>query len=246
MTDYAPSAIGLLYDDTANKLKKGSTYLGARPTAADLAAVLGNTNGSILAGTGSTLALQTLISLLEVVGSTRGQVLRRATSAWEAYALGSADAVLSSDGTDMKYQGITTLLGNKVTWSSAPTFTSTWTTNVTHTGFVLTVGKIAFCQQKIAVSGTVDAATLTLTVPSTLTLDDASHFNVNPSTPIGLGHFHDTGTAERPLVLTLNASGTITVRYYNAAGTVTNVTNTLPVAPANGDWFTFWYWLPIT
>lgn len=58
---------------------------------------------------------KTVAATLEAVGSTRGQVLRRNATAWEALSVGATKRVLSSDGTDVLYQTIATILEDLLT-----------------------------------------------------------------------------------------------------------------------------------
>lgn len=71
----------------------------------------GATSGSVLANTGTTTGMPaptTLTALLDsVFGTGEGSILVRATTSWNALALGATSTVLTSNGTDLVYGTVT-------------------------------------------------------------------------------------------------------------------------------------------
>jgi hypothetical protein len=70
-------------------------------SAGDPADISAGSNGLILARLTNAVAFSTLTAILDaVIGSTRGMMLVRGAVSWQALAIGSSGALLTSDGTD--------------------------------------------------------------------------------------------------------------------------------------------------
>jgi hypothetical protein len=183
-------------------------------------------------GTGQTAQTAAFNALSPL--TTRGDVLTRDATNNIRRALGAANEVLSSDGTDAVFQNLLTLLAAKVTWTAfSPA--STWISNVTWTGHKLTIGKLQIVVIRGAVTGTPTSANLEFTPPDTLdtaVLDD-SH---GVGAIVGLAWARDANTAatRQCLVHTVNEN-TFRVYLSTAANNPGLVTQAVPWTWATGD-----------
>jgi len=80
----------------------GTSVIGrSANSSGDPADIQASANGQILARLSNVLGFSTVSAVLDsVFGSTRGMILRRGSSAWQALTLGSSGQFLKSDGTD--------------------------------------------------------------------------------------------------------------------------------------------------
>lgn len=96
---------------------------------ADADTILGNPTGST-----ADPSFNSLVSYLARINNTRGAMLRRGSSSWEALALGTSGHVLGSDGTDLTYfappigEGLYRNLAIDATADTTVTVTADWIT----------------------------------------------------------------------------------------------------------------------
>jgi hypothetical protein len=124
--------------------------------------------------------------------------------------------------------------------------TSSWVSNVTHTGMKRRVGDTAFYRVKLAITGTPTNTTLTINMPSGEVIDTAK-FASTPTadvTPFGFGHERDTSltlNAQLAVVYsTTTAVKCLAARTFDGSVFVSNnqvLSNTAPHSPglASGD-----------
>lgn len=113
---------------TAN-ITDNAVTLAKMATIAD-ATILANTTG------GASVPVATSLSAIldDMMGSTRGQILRRGSSAWEALTLGTSGYILKSDGTDAAWAaatdvGIPSQSGNSGKLLTTNGTATSWTAN---------------------------------------------------------------------------------------------------------------------
>ena len=133
-------------------------------------------------------------------------------------------------------------------WQSV-TFTGSWNTNTTYTGYVRRVGDTAHFQVRLAMSGAPNSAALTLNLPSGYVVDTAKVFASGANENLGHVTIQDSGTAQFFGRVAYNSTTVVSIRAAGAASTyadLTNVTQAVPIALiANGDTFFVEFSVPI-
>jgi hypothetical protein len=124
-------------------------------------------------------------------------------------------------------------------WNSF-TPTGSWSANTTYTGFWRRDGDSIYLQYHLALSGAPTSASLTLNLPSGLTIDTNKLTSVatNQALP-GNGNAQDEGVAQFPIYPHYSSTTAISVTCYNHAGTTytvgNSVTQAVPVTFGNTD-----------
>jgi hypothetical protein len=133
-------------------------------------------------------------------------------------------------------------------WQSV-TFTGSWNTNTTYTGYVKRVGDTAHFQVRLAMSGAPNSAALTLNLPSGYVVDTAKVFASGANENLGHVTIQDSGTAQYFGRVAYNSTTVVSIRTAGAASTyadLTNVTQAVPIPTiANGDTFFAEFSVPI-
>jgi hypothetical protein len=130
--------------------------------------------------------------------------------------------------------------GVPVTDWTAFTPTSTWSTNVTHTGMYRRIGDSAEIEIKIAASGATTSAALSLNMPTGLVIDQAKVIAQGVDSLLGLGIFNDASVGQVQLAVRYNSTTVMDVVFLSVtSGTATDnysgFSNTSPATIANGD-----------
>lgn len=101
-------ATGKTFGSTADIIANSDNLAANVVTLAKLATIADATILANTTGGASVPVATTLTAILDdMMGSTRGQVLRRGTSAWEALTLGTSGYIFKSDGTDAAWAAAT-------------------------------------------------------------------------------------------------------------------------------------------
>lgn len=138
-------------------------------------------------------------------------------------------------------------MGPAVSDFQSYTPTGSWVSNTTYSGYWRRVGDSVHVIARVAVSGGAPtAATLTIGLPSGLTIDTAKL----PSTSTNSGAFgaariYDSGTAQYAGTVMYQNTTTVTVSY-QGTGSLGWVTNTAPMSFTTGDEVDVEFMVPIT
>jgi hypothetical protein len=131
------------------------------------------------------------------------------------------------------------------------TFTGSWVANTTYTAVETRVGRWAFYQVKVAVTGAPTGTTLVLTLPTGRTIDTSLLSNTETTSfmPGSTVNIRDVGSANYIGGVTYTSTTTVTVLSSDdaaAAVTTSNgVTATSPMTFASGDYVQVSFWAPI-
>lgn len=204
-------------------------------------------------GTDATIPLSTDVSGVSGIPNAKGQFNASFDSNSSLYyelrfyrTAGSTAVVLQNvivgPGTTQQ----SAIFGPPVTFTP----TGSWTTNTTYTGKYYRIGNSALIHVTVAVTGAPTATSLTINMPTGLTIDTTalSNTGVNNTGDTLLtsdGRLFDSGTGEYNAKAVYNTSSQIRVRYYNATAAPTNVSNTAPMTWATGDYAQVSFLVPI-
>jgi len=133
----------------------------------------------------------------------------------------------------------------------AYTPTGSWVSNATYSGFWRRVGDSIDVFIKISVTGAVTAASLTVGLPSGVTIDTAKLSNtVADSVPkLGSGYARQNGSNEFSLELRYSSTSVVAVLVENASSTYLGYTvlnATSPVTWANNDALQMYFTVPVS
>lgn len=139
------------------------------------------------------------------------------------------------------------LYGSPITDWISFTPTGSWVSNTTYSGRWRRVGDKAEIQYSLQITGGVTAASLTVSIPSGLSIDSSKLIG-GLDAPVGFGSFLDAGNYYGIATPFYNTSTTLLVRGGAVSGTqslLAQVTQTTPQTWASGDSITFTAELPI-
>ena len=142
-----------------------------------------------------------------------------------------------------------TAASNFVDWTSF-TPTGSWSTNTSYSGMYKRVGDTLFCRVVILLTGAPTSASLTVNLPSGLSIDTTKIVNPTAAFPnLGSGAALDAATAVYPLTVHYSTASAVAVYAANASGTYTSIVGASQAVPftfGNGDAVELNYIVPIS
>lgn len=133
-------------------------------------------------------------------------------------------------------------------WTSF-TPTGSWSTNTTYNGKYRRVGDSLEVHAQVAVTGAPTSATLTINLPSGLSIDTSKLPSDLTRHALGIGMIIDAGTNTFHSMVRYNSTTSVQVNSYGASGTYSDeqpVTQAVPMTFANGDLVTVSWKVPIS
>ncbi len=138
--------------------------------------------------------------------------------------------------------------GTITSWVSFVPTSSTWISNVTFSGFWRRVGDTMQIQFKVALGGTPSSANLTITIPTSYTIDTAKLVQsaVGSLIPFSTGHISATGEWFGACSYNNTTSFLVkTLRGANSNNDFVTVTQAVPQSFANNDYILLYAAVPI-
>ena len=135
-----------------------------------------------------------------------------------------------------------------VTEWQAYTPTGAWTTNTTYTGKYRRVGDTLEGMVKLTLSGAPTSATLTVEIPSGLTIDTAKLVSSTFDMVLGNAVVNDGSTAVYDSIVSYASTTSVAPKSELAAspeGKYSSINSTFPITFASGDYIIFYYSVPI-
>lgn len=122
--------------------------------------------------------------------------------------------------------------------------TGSWVANTTYTGRYRRVGKQLECNVRLTLSGAPTSATLTINLPSGLSIDTTDIASTSYDNVLGVGGANrgGSGTTVFPYY---NSSTAVVIAYDTGSGTYGAVTQAAPTTWANGDFIHVTFKVPI-
>ena len=139
--------------------------------------------------------------------------------------------------------------GAPVTDWTAYTPTGSWVTNTTYAGYWRRVGDSIEVRARVSTSGAPTAASLTVSIPSGLSIDTTKAINTTATLgSLGIATINDSGLSTYTGVVQYQSTTSVSVLVNNAAGTYTveaDVTATVPFSFGASDKVDIFFSVPI-
>lgn len=133
-------------------------------------------------------------------------------------------------------------VGGPTTWTP----TGSWVSNVTYTGTYVRTGTRMRANVLISITGAVTATSLTVNLPSGLTIDSSVVGIAQYKFNYGKGTGYQSPTASNLVVLSNGSTSAVALGYQSAtSGVISLVSNSAPATWANGNSVSFWFEVPI-